>query len=1269
MKNFLRNCFLFSILFFSFSQISLAQNISHVDAKEMITNNAASLKLSKIEIENSVVSNAYIDKTSGTQLIYLQQSYQDVPVYNSIQVIVLKSDKVVSLTGSRIKNIEEKVVGNDAKPLVTAKQSVSYAARSLNINTSEFATASLSILNISDNKQKVEFGISSISQENIVSQLLWVPDSATGRIHLAWQVRILPPNSSDSWLVFIDAKKGVELSKLNMTLTCSWDTPEDRKMHESHTSEMSKDIITQSDFKNNLAATSSTYTVIPFGKESPSHSGFVKVTDPWLMAGSNNNAITLGWHNDGATEYNITRGNNVWAKEDVKGNNDNTGVPATSTTPLPNLSFNFPFNADDSPGSTNNLAAGITNLFYWNNLMHDISYQYGFDEVSGNFQNDNLGRGGLGNDFVFADAQDGSGKNNANFSTPPDGNSPRMQMFLWSGTKKTFKVNTPISLQGYKTAKEGGMSTNNLLDKVGPVTGDVILYQDNAAGDSHLGCGAPVNTITGKIALIDRGNCAFAIKVKNAQTAGAKAVIIINNDAANPTEVIGMGGDDNSITIPAVMISLQDGAAIKNQLQNNVTVNVTLAADNNDADLDNGIIAHEYTHGISNRLTGGPAQYTCLSNAEQGGEGWSDYFSLMVTTDWTTATTSDGPKARPVGTYLFEQDPSTGNGIRTYPYSTNMAINPWTYAGVASSGGEVHDIGEIWAVTLWDMTWNIIQLEGINPDLYNANGKGGNSIAMKLVTLGMKLQPCSPGFLDARDAILKADQILYAGKYNCVIWNAFARRGMGVSAQQGSSNSTTDQVEKFDKPSSAVINKSADKIIVAQNDFINYTFTVTTQCEAISNYKIVDTLTANVTYVSGGNYNSASRTVSFDISSLAAAQSATYTFKVKVNANTYFKKDTVYLETVPDNAIPGSLIVTSNKFSKWVPSTENHSPNYSIKSVGSTTSTEQMLSSVNSYLIENYSELSFWQKYNTEINYDGGVVELSTDNGVSWFDAGPYMRLNGYNSTMSTGTNLENKKAFSGVSNGWIQTVISLGAFEGQNFRFRFRFVTDEGIASGGWYIDDILILKKPAAYNIVRLYNGATLASLSDVVTDINNSTAPVTWKMFTAEKNGNTAVLKWSTSQEANSDKFIVERSMDGIHFNEINSLKAAGNSTDVSNYNMTDDSPLPGVNIYRIKQMDLDGNYTYSEIKSVTFDFSLGLISISPNPSKGGVVTLKIAGNQRNIKVALLNSAGQILSRFNVSKDKNDLLLPTLASGVYYLKITGENISTVQKLVIEK
>src|SRR5262249_35027506 len=72
-------------------------------------------------------------------------------------------------------------------------------------------------------------------------------------------------------------------------------------------------------------------------------------------------------------------------------------------------------------------------LFYLCNWMHDRLYEIGFTEAAGNFQNNNFGRGGAGNDAVQADAQDGSGSDNANFTPTPDGSPPRIQMYIFTG--------------------------------------------------------------------------------------------------------------------------------------------------------------------------------------------------------------------------------------------------------------------------------------------------------------------------------------------------------------------------------------------------------------------------------------------------------------------------------------------------------------------------------------------------------------------------------------------------------------------------------------------------------------------------------------------------------------------------------------------------------------------------------------------------------------------------------------------------------------------
>jgi Zn-dependent metalloprotease len=130
----------------------------------------------------------------------------------------------------------------------------------------------------------------------------------------------------------------------------------------------------------------------------------------------------------------VTTGNNVEAYLDsdannAPDNNNGTGLSIGHASAA-NQDFTFPFSTTVDPRTQQ--AAVVTNLFYFNNIMHDFSYNLGFTETARNFQVNNFGRGGSGNDSVRAEAQDGSGTNNANFATPPDGSRPRMQQYLFT---------------------------------------------------------------------------------------------------------------------------------------------------------------------------------------------------------------------------------------------------------------------------------------------------------------------------------------------------------------------------------------------------------------------------------------------------------------------------------------------------------------------------------------------------------------------------------------------------------------------------------------------------------------------------------------------------------------------------------------------------------------------------------------------------------------------------------------------------------------------
>ena len=116
-----------------------------------------------------------------------------------------------------------------------------------------------------------------------------------------------------------------------------------------------------------------------------------------------------------------------------------------------------------------------------------------------------------------------------------------------------------------------------------------------------------------------------------------------------------------------------------------------------------------------------------------------------------------------------------------------MTIDPETY-GLYNSSTEVHDAGEIWCTTLWDMNWLLIEPLRVRRELatgYTAGGGAGNKLALQLVMDSLKLMPVDPTFLDARDAILQADLALTGGANQDLIWQAFARRGMGLSAYDG----------------------------------------------------------------------------------------------------------------------------------------------------------------------------------------------------------------------------------------------------------------------------------------------------------------------------------------------------------------------------------------------------------------------------------------------------------------------------------------------------
>ncbi|KAJ6587514.1 Fungalysin metallopeptidase-domain-containing protein [Mycena vulgaris] len=163
------------------------------------------------------------------------------------------------------------------------------------------------------------------------------------------------------------------------------------------------------------------YLVLPITKQQPSE-GFETLVNPQDLLAS-----PQGWHFTGRGNTTTAAGNNAIAFKGALRNQ--TGQSAAD------LVFNFPADLNQEPTVPGNVDAARVNAFYLVNTVHDIAYRYGFTEEAFNFQFDNLGHGGKAGDPVTISVQDASGRNNANFASPPDGQPGRMRMFLFDRSK------------------------------------------------------------------------------------------------------------------------------------------------------------------------------------------------------------------------------------------------------------------------------------------------------------------------------------------------------------------------------------------------------------------------------------------------------------------------------------------------------------------------------------------------------------------------------------------------------------------------------------------------------------------------------------------------------------------------------------------------------------------------------------------------------------------------------------------------------------------
>jgi hypothetical protein len=451
--------------------------------------------------------------------------------------------------------------------------------------------------------------------------------------------------------------------------------------------------------------------------------------------------------------------------------------------------------------------ASVVNLFYVNNWLHDWYYDSGFKEIHGNAQSNNYGRGGLGNDSIRAQAQDNAGLNNAYMSTPSDGARPRMQMLIYTGQGGSAVLVGANLARAANAAVFGPRSFN---------ANAPMVVANDSVGVTTDAC-QPLSSVAGAIVLIDRGTCTFKSKVLAAQTAGALGVIVINNVAGT----VGSMGEDATIsaaiTIPSLIVSQTDGAAIRALVPGSVPAQlVRLDAVDRDGTIDNMIVAHEWGHYISSRLIGN-ANGLSTNLAAGLGEGWADFHALILQAKAEdallasnanfTGVYSDGAYAQD-GPQIAGLTASTAfySGSRRYPYSSDLSKNPLTYkhiqTGVAlpatpspafsNNNAESHNTGEVWASMLWGCYSNLLR------DTPRLSFAQAQERMKRYLVASYKLTPNDPTLLEARDALFAAIGANDAADLSACK-AAFAQRGAGVFARSGPRNSSSNAeiVESF----------------------------------------------------------------------------------------------------------------------------------------------------------------------------------------------------------------------------------------------------------------------------------------------------------------------------------------------------------------------------------------------------------------------------------------------------------------------------------------
>ena len=806
--------------------------------------------------------------------------------------------------------------------------------------------------------------------------------------------------------------------------------------------------------------------------------------DPWL-----------------GTMATTTSGNNVEAYADI---NPPQGFGPGDIRPEVRagrtLNYRYDFTAEPLATPDQSKAAAV-NVFFVTNWLHDWYYDSGFTEVTGNAQLDNLGRGGVGGDPLVAHAQDdalGGSRDNANMTTPADGVSPFMNMFLWSGATDA-KVTTATATPTAATFLNGPHSFD--------VTGQVVLAVDTVGG-THSACGPVTAAVAGKIAFVEyQFACASDTVVDNVKAAGAIGVIAQIAFPGFPAFTL---TESPTANFPGLVLSFDDGAALEATLPATATLHLSTTTEH-DGDFDNAIISHEWGHYLHHRLASCEVTQQCNSMSE----GWGDFNALMMMlrpTDNRDGTFGTGLYALTAGGFASFgfQDPGYF-GIRRFPYSTNRAKNPLSLrhigednplppevatnpGPVGNGNSELHNAGEVWAESLWEVYNVLIDEHG----LVEAHRR-----MTDYVVAGLLLTPAEATYVEGRDAILAAagaidtdDMILMAA--------AFAGRGSGTCAvaPRNTTFDLTGVVESGTiaaKLATSIATVSDDGVSCDHDGYLDPGESGTIHITVANNGVIAaedmvataTTTTPGVTFGKPVQVGVIAALSQVDIAipvKLAATAAVNANLDISISIDGSAGCGTGHMpvalhERMGVDEVPAAATIDTveTKTIAWTLTGDfaedfwHRAPglgaNHVLFGTDAPFPTDtQLVSPVLQVSPTAPLVVTFKHAFDLETAsvfgpfFDGSVIEISNDGGASWRDVTAVGADPMYPAVINPDpTNpLQNRPAFSGASPAFpalSPVTLNFGTqFAGQPVQIRFRLVSDFCCNATGWAIDDIAV-------------------------------------------------------------------------------------------------------------------------------------------------------------------------------------------------------------------